>query len=136
MLRILAFCSLGLLAACAEREPIEVSADDEAQLAAELRDYAQAGAPAACVDTRDLRGNRSVGDAAIIFGGQGRRVWVNRPAGGCPSLDYGRALQTRTPSTRLCRGDIANVFDPVSGMSFGSCGLGDFTPYERRRNAG
>jgi hypothetical protein len=58
---------------------------------------------------------------------------VNRPPGGCPELKFSRALITRTTSNQLCRGDIATVFDTVSGIQFGSCGLGDFTPYRRVR---
>ena len=128
--------AIGLVAACADRPPAEISQADEAQLATELRDYEPAGPAVSCVNTRELQGNRSAGEAAIIFGGLGRRVWVNRPPAGCPSLDNGRALKTQTTSTRLCRGDIATVFDPVSGIGYGGCGLGDFEPYERRPSAG
>jgi hypothetical protein len=112
-------------------EVAEMQADGEAKLAAELRNYEQAGPPVSCVSQRDLGGNRSAGDA-IVFDGKTRTVrYVNRPAGGCPSLDFGRALVIRTTSTQLCRGDIANVVDPVSQAQYGGCGLGDFTPYRR-----
>jgi hypothetical protein len=136
MKRIAAFCALGMVAACAQERPAEVSQADEARLATELRDYEPAGPPVSCVNTRELQGNRSAGEGAIIFGGLGRKLWVNRPPAGCPSLDHGRALRTQTTSTRLCRGDIATVFDPVNGISYGGCGLGDFEPYERRPSAG
>ena len=135
MKRLLALCALGLAAGCADQAAPELSESDEARLGAELANYEQTGRPVDCVNTRDLRGNRSVGEGAIIFDGLGSRIWVNRPPAGCPSLENGRALSTRTTSTRLCRGDIANVFDPVAGMSYGSCGLGQFTPYERRPSA-
>lgn len=117
-------------AACTAEEPV-ARADAAASLAAELRDYEPDGAPVSCVSMRELRGNRSAGDA-IIFDGSGNRLWVNRPPGGCPSLDFGRALQTRTTMSQLCRGDIATVIDPGTGMTHGGCGLGDFTPYRRR----
>ncbi|TFI57238.1 hypothetical protein E2493_16165 [Sphingomonas parva] len=136
MKAFLAVCALGLVAGCADQAAPELSESDEARLGAELANYEQAGRTVDCVNSRDLRGNRSAGEAAIIFDGLGRRVWVNRPPAGCPSLEHGRALRTSTPSTRLCRGDIATVFDPVSGISYGSCGLGAFTPYERRPSAG
>ena len=127
----LSFAALTLLAGCAQEE-IEPSADTQAELAGALRNYTQAGEPVSCVSTRSLQGNRSAGDA-IIFSGIGDRIWVNRPAGGCPELNSGRTLVTRTSSTQLCRGDIANVVDPVSGIGFGACGLGDFVPYRRVR---
>lgn len=92
-----------------------------------------AGPPVDCVNQRDLGGNRSLADGSLLFDGRtsGGIIYVNRPAAGCPSVNAGRALIVRTPSTRLCRGDIVNVVDPVNGMSYGSCGLGDFTPYRR-----
>ena len=122
--------SAGCTAASAD-EVAEMEANSEAQLAGELRGYEQAGPPVSCVSQRDLRGNRSAGDA-IVFDGNTRSMrYVNRPAGGCPDLNFGRALVIRTTSTQLCRGDIATVLDPVSRAQFGGCGLGDFTPYRR-----
>jgi hypothetical protein len=115
-------------------QPVEMSASDEAQLSTQLRGYEPAGPPVSCVDTRRLQGNRSAGEGAIVFTGAGGRKWVNRPPGGCPTLDFNRALQTQTPSTRLCRGDIATVFDPLNRVEYGGCGLGDFEPYRRVRS--
>jgi hypothetical protein len=87
-----------------------------------------------CVPSRDLRGNRSAGEGAIIFEGQSRNiVYVNRPRAGCPEIRSGLALKTRTTSTQLCSGDIVEVFDPVTGFSHGGCSLGEFTPYRRLR---
>ncbi|MGZ8997739.1 MAG: hypothetical protein ACXW2T_02680 [Allosphingosinicella sp.] len=122
--------SAGCTAASAD-EVAEMEANSEAKLAAELRDYEQAGPPVSCVSQRDLGGNRSAGDA-IVFDGKTSAVrYVNRPAGGCPDLNFGRALIIRTTGSQLCRGDIATVFDPVSQSQYGGCGLGDFTPYRR-----
>lgn len=114
-----------------EGPPTEMSAATQGELSAALRDYQPAGPPLACVAQRDLRGNRSAGDA-IIFDGRNRGViYVNRPAGGCPDLNFNRTLITRTFATRLCRGDIAQVADLTSGITYGGCGLGDFVPYRR-----
>lgn len=104
----------------------------EAARTAELMAGRTEGRPVSCVNMRDLGSSRSIGDGDILFEGPGRRiVYVNRPAGGCPDLGPGRTLVTRTTTTRLCRGDIAQVVDPVSGMTYGGCGLGDFVPYTR-----
>jgi hypothetical protein len=35
--------------------------------------------------------------------------------------------------SQLCRGDIVTVFDPISGVEFGGCSLGEFTPYRATR---
>ena len=120
-------------AGCAVQEPPETRADAEAALGAELRDYERVGDAVHCVQMRHVAGNRSVGNHAIIFEGTTRqRLWVNRPSAGCPSLNFGRALQVRTTTTQLCRGEIATVFDPVSGATYGGCALGAFEPYRRR----
>jgi hypothetical protein len=123
---------VGLLGACTAERPTQMTADDETKLSAALTGFEPAGPPVSCVNERDLRGNHSIGESAIVFEGlSSSTLWVNRPAGGCPSLNGGRALVTHTTTSQLCRGDIANVIDPVAHISYGSCGLGDFTPYRR-----
>lgn len=129
-MRILLALSLTALAGCMSAdEAAEMTPEARSELAAAIGDRVPE-APVACVNLRDLRGNRSVGDA-ILFEGSGNTIFVNRAAD-CPALRSGLALSTRTPSARLCRGDIARVFDPITGVEYGSCGLGDFTPYRRR----
>jgi hypothetical protein len=130
---LILLAAAGLAAGCTTDEPVETTANDEAKLAAQLAGYEPVGPPVDCVNLRDLDGNRSAGEGAIVFAGRGGRKWVNRPAGGCPSLEFGRALRTQTSTGRLCRGDIAAVFDPVARIEYGACGLGDFEPYRRVR---
>lgn len=117
-------------AACAPAAPIGPSNAEQAELNAALRGYVSRGT-VDCVSQRDLRSNRSIGEVAILFEGRGNTLYVNRPPAGCPDLRESRALITQTPSTRLCRGDIASVVDMSSGMTYGSCGLGSFTVYEK-----
>jgi hypothetical protein len=125
-------CSLfavGAAALCVSAAP---EPNDEARLAQALANYQQSGPPTDCVMERELGDNRSAGHHAIIFNAQSSyRLWVNRPSGGCANLNHGLALVIRTPSDRLCRGDIAEVIDPVAHIPYGSCVLGDFTPYKR-----
>jgi len=109
------------------------AAEDEGALSEALAGRI-AGPPQDCVDQADLGGNKSYGRGVILFGDRANEViYVNRPMGGCSDLNAGRALQTQTTTTKLCRGDIVTVFDPVSGMQFGGCTLGEFTPYRRAR---
>ena len=134
MKRILAFSLAALAAASsAPADPVATAerADREAMELADAVRGRTAGEPVSCVDQRDLRGNRSVGEGAIIFDGPGDLIYVNRPPAGCPDLSFDRALLTRTTTTRLCRGDIVTVFDPLNGTQYGGCGLGDFVPYSR-----
>ena len=65
--------------------------------------------------------------------GPGDVVYVNRGAGGCRALAFGRALRTRNPTGNLCSGDIVTAFEPVSGVEYGGCSLGEFVPYRRPR---
>ena len=137
---ILAIAAIGLLAggtalAGGRSHDRSNGMDTEAKLAEALRGYEQSGPAESCVSHRKLGGNKSVGDA-ILFHGQTGRVYVNRPPGGCPNVNLGRSLVTRTTGSRLCRGDIATVVDPVSGASYGGCGLGEFVPYKRVRSRG
>jgi hypothetical protein len=117
---------------CAPAEPIESSAEAQADVAEALAGRI-AGPPVQCVELRDLRGNRSLDDDSILFEGRGDTVYVNRPPGGCASLRNGRALRTMTNMSRLCRGDIVTVFDTLSGTEYAGCGLGEFVPYRRSR---
>ncbi len=89
--------------------------------------------PQQCVEQRLLGGNRSFGGVIVFGDSTSEVVYVNRPPVPCPALGAGRALETRTVSDRLCRGDVVTVFDPVSGMQVGACALGEFTPYRRAR---
>ena len=120
----------GLVAGCMAQEPVELSPAAQTRLAQELEGRT-AGPSQACVPQQTLRGNRSIGDGVMLFDGPGEIVYVNRPAGGCPSLEFGRALVTRSISSQLCRGDIVTVVDPTTGTEYGGCGLGDFVPYRR-----
>ena len=125
--------ALGLaVAGCAAQEPIESTPADEARLAAAIEGRV-AGDPVSCVSMRDVRGNRSVGEGAIVFDSVGGgTIYVNRPPAGCPVMRSGYALRLQTTTAQLCRGDVVSVFDPVNGIDIGSCGLGEFTPYRRR----
>jgi hypothetical protein len=90
-----------------------------------------AGKPQSCVRLRDVQSTQIVDETAIIYRMSSKRWLVNFPEGGCPSLRPDRVLVTVTPSTNLCRGDIARVIDPPTPIEYGSCGLGTFVPYTR-----
>ena len=101
-----------------------------AALAKALHGLRPAGPPQDCIGLREADSTQIVDENIIVYRGTGR-AYVNRPPGGCLGLKPDRALVTRTPSARLCRGDIATVLDPVSHTEWGSCALGDFEPYAR-----
>lgn len=113
-------------------EPAELSAEAQGELDAALAGRS-AGPEVSCIPRRDVRDTRTIGDGAMLFESAGDVVYVNRPPGGCPTLRFGRAFRTTSTISQLCRGDIVTVFDPVSGVEFAGCSLGDFTPYRRLR---
>ena len=71
-----------------------------------------------------------IDENTIVFRDGSRRLYVNHMNGGCNGLEYGNnALVTRTTSTQLCRGDIAEVLDTAARIPIGGCVFGDFVPY-------
>jgi hypothetical protein len=128
----LALGSLLLLAgACAPSAPPAMTAAQQGDFDKVLAGRT-AGRPQSCVMLTQLRGNKTYGEGVIVFEGQtDRTIYVNRPPAGCPELGWDRALRTRTTTGQLCSNDIVTVFDPTSGMQYGSCSLGDFVPYTR-----
>jgi hypothetical protein len=89
-----------------------------------------AGAPVHCLPPQRTNGMTIIDDNTILFTRSSSLVYRNDPPGGCSPLSQGRfALVTKTPGSGLCRGDIAQVVDTVSGFPAGACTLGDFVPY-------
>lgn len=92
-----------------------------------------AGQPVSCIS--NLRGQARmeiVDDSTILFREAGT-VYVQKPAGGCNGLGSGSyTLVTRLAgSNQLCRGQIGDLVDRVSGFTYGSCVFGDFVPYKK-----
>lgn len=125
---LLSSFALSTLLACAAFGQVESSARADAEQIDKLEGRV-AGESVSCISQRDVRGHEAVGDGLILFQGKGRVDYLNHPQGGCPNLNYGRTLVFRTTSSRLCSGEVASVVESVSGGSYGSCILGDFTPY-------
>ena len=91
-----------------------------------------AGASVSCLPSYNANDMRIIDEDTIAFRtGGGDRVFVAHMSG-CNGLRPGGpyALLTRQfGGSGLCRGDIAQVIDPLSKMTVGSCVFGDFTPY-------
>ncbi|MEO7814234.1 MAG: hypothetical protein ABIR87_02185 [Sphingomicrobium sp.] len=89
-----------------------------------------AGKPDNCLPLRRSNDMVVIDDDTIIYR-DGRTTYVNKPLGSCTNLGNGSyALVTRSGNgSMLCRGDISSVVDATSGITVGSCALGDFVPY-------
>ena len=124
------------LAACTTApEPMSRSAEAEAHLS-KLLAGKTAGRPVNCLSTFRSGNMVVIDDNTVVFRDSARRVYRNDFNGGtCNRLGTGSyALVTKSTSTSLCSGDIAQVVDVANGFTVGSCVLGDFVPYEGARS--
>lgn len=88
-----------------------------------------AGRAEKCLPLHRTRDMEKIDDTTILFR-DGNTIYVNTTLGACNGMgDQSYALVTRNVGPQLCRGDIATVTDMTSGMTVGSCALGDFVPY-------
>lgn len=88
-----------------------------------------AGRAEKCLPLHRTRDMVKIDDTTILFR-DGNTVYVNTTLGACNNMgDQSYALVTRNVGPQLCRGDIATVTDMTSGITVGSCSLGDFVPY-------
>ena len=122
--------ALALLAAApllARSDAVPLSPKAEQALAGRT-----AGKPVSCIQLNRSNGTQLVDKTALIYK-QSRHLWyVNQPDGGrCISLNPNRAITSSTSTAQLCANDLITVIDPSSGISFGSCGLGEFVPYTK-----
>jgi hypothetical protein len=93
-----------------------------------------AGKPQGCISLSRARSSQIIGENAIIYRVSSNSIYVNKPVGGCSGLRKDKTLITRTPSDRLCSGDIARVVDLSVGFEGAACVLGEFTPYTKARS--
>ena len=117
------------LLAGAGTAPATPRMEPEARLAEEV-DGRLAGAAVKCVDVGFTRDVRIVDDVAILYD-QGRTIYVNRPLVGRGILDDSHVIVSKPLFSRLCKGDILQMRDSVSGMPVGSVRLEEFVPYRR-----
>ena len=90
------------------------------------------GKPVECISLGRSQDSTTIDQTAIVYH-DGDTLYVNRFNGGCPELRDDRILVTRTPSTRLCRGDIARIMERPPSIMVGTCSFDSFTPYKRVR---
>jgi hypothetical protein len=118
------------LVSCTAAPPDPAVSARAAQRYQELVGGKVAGPAQGCLPLLPTRGDMVViDDQTVIFKGSGGRVYVNHLSPGCTGVGQGNALVTRQTGSTLCRGDIAQVQNFTSGITVGSCTLGDFIPY-------
>ena len=117
--------------ACAAKPLSERTPQAEAALTQALAGRV-AGAPQSCIALFGMGATRIIDRRTILFEGPGGVIWRNDIPQACAGLAPDRAIVTRTSTGMLCSGDIVRIIDPPSATTFGSCGLGKFTPYRKQ----
>ena len=126
----LALTPLALLAACAaqtEQAPKltdRQAADLDKSLAGKV-----AGEKKSCIDRFPASSLRAISNEVLLYEASRKLVYVNNVIGSCSGLTAGNTLVIRSFGSQYCRGDFIQVVDLQSGITHGSCVLGDFTPY-------
>ncbi len=90
-----------------------------------------AGAPRSCIPEPQIDSTQTFDSGAILYRMKSGPDYLDTPPDCRGTLRRDSAIASRTPSTSLCRGDILQVFDPLTHTGYGSCALGDFVPYAR-----
>lgn len=91
-----------------------------------------AGPAVRCVPNFRNDEMKVIDDGTILFG-KGKTVYLQKPAGGCPSLRIGgySLVARQFASNRMCQGDINEVVDVRNGVTVGSCVFEPFIPYTK-----
>jgi hypothetical protein len=93
-----------------------------------------AQAPINCLPSYNANDMIVIDEDTVAFRVGADRVYLAHMQGGCTNLrpNGPYALLTRQfGGSGLCRGDIAQVIDPLNHMTVGSCAFSEFAPYVR-----
>ena len=92
-----------------------------------------AGTPRDCLSLNPYVRSTTVEQVGVVYD-VGTTRYVSRFEGGCPQLRAFTIIVTQTPTTQLCRGDIAQLVGQTPpNLPVGSCTYGAFVPYARDR---
>jgi hypothetical protein len=123
------------LASCTTSPPQQLVRSDRAE--AQLRTLVAGravGKPQSCLPNYRSTNLIIVDDGTAFYRSGAQLFRQDFQGGRCRGLASSHyALVTRQFGGSLCRGDIAQVMDTSTGMSVGSCVIGDFVPYSRIR---
>lgn len=129
-MRILSILLLGGLVGSCAAGPPPPSTSPKQQLAVQrLLQGKVAGRPMDCIQTFNANDMRWLDASTVAFKRGSNLVYVNHFNGGCDNYGERYALVTRQVTGQMCRGDIAQLIDPVAHFAAGSCVFGEFIPY-------
>jgi hypothetical protein len=82
-----------------------------------------------CIPSRANVSTKQVGESVLMFRA-GSNWFRNDLRARCPWMRDDRILVFRSTQTQYCELDPFEVIEPVSGINYGICSLGRFTPVE------
>lgn len=85
-----------------------------------------------CIDQYQSSSLKAYGPT-LVYTVSNNLKYVNDTGGGCEAIEGGDILVTKSPTGRLCRGDIGTTVSSSSRSQTGSCALGSFTTYKKVR---
>jgi len=109
--------------------------EDDALSPAEafLAQYERTGETVTCLSVRRINQIRPLDDTRMLARVGAGQYYLNEVTRGCErARRTSTRLQYTTPTGRLCRNEIVQVIDNVSGIFVGSCSLGDFERLEKK----
>jgi hypothetical protein len=124
-----------ILSSCAAVPPAPTRTAEDQHRFEQLIAGKVAQANVSCLPSYNSNDMRVIDENTIAFRVGSSRTYVAHTSG-CSNLRTSGpyALVTHQyGGMGLCRGDIAQVMDTLSGTTVGSCVFGDFTPYVRPR---
>jgi hypothetical protein len=89
-----------------------------------------AGAPQACVPTRQTQSLQIVNRQTIVYR-DFDTLWVNRLGADCPGMRPHSTLVVEAHGSQYCRGDRVRAVETQSAIPGPYCVLRDFVPYRR-----
>jgi hypothetical protein len=121
-----------VLTSCAMEAPLPSRTANAEQQYQQLLAGKVAGAPVSCLPRYSSSEMTVVDPHTIVFKFGSSRVYVAHMESDCDGLSANgpyALLTHQFAGTGLCRGDIAQVVDPLNRVTVGSCVWGDFVPY-------
>jgi len=107
------------------------AAATQAKLGKELAGLAPSGT-SDCLDYVGSTSMKAFG-STLVYTANPNLKYVTNTGGGCEAVQRGDVLVTKSPTGRLCRGDIATTVMPQARVQTGSCAIGGFTVYKREK---
>ncbi|HXI86363.1 MAG TPA: hypothetical protein VNH64_02810, partial [Parvularculaceae bacterium] len=98
-----------------------------------LSRYEPTGANVACLSLRRIASMTAVTERVFLFRVGVNDYYLNETASSCAgATSPGVRLEYRTTETQLCASDIVAIVDNSSGITGGSCVLGEFEKLRKK----